>query len=66
MTESNLAQVALAMEAHDLLPEETSEVIEKIRKQRWLKTENDAAQLEGLRRQIHLADILLASPCDTD
>lgn len=44
----------------------SNELVQRIRKLRWMGMEEEAERLQKLLREVHQADILPSSPGDTD
>ena len=42
------------------------ELVQRIKKLRWMGMDEEAAQLQGTLHEIHQAAILLSGPSDTD
>ena len=44
----------------------SDELVQRIRKLRWMGMDEEAERLLGTLREVHQADILLSGPGDTD
>ena len=54
-------------EADTLIDENTaSELMARFEKLRWMGMVEEAESLARLRRSVHVADIVLSTPCETD